>query len=192
MSQQVFYYDVSSPYAYLAAKRMAEHLPAAEWRPIAFGFLLRETGRVPWSLRDDTRDAGIAVVERCAAERGLPPVKWPAGWPAESYSVTPLRALYFAEEAGLLKELTLALYDKMFVEGVPLNDVETVIDAGVSVGLDRDEMRANLDREAIKQRLKAETDAAIARGVVGVPTIAIGDTLFWGDDQLEPAAAHAA
>jgi 2-hydroxychromene-2-carboxylate isomerase len=38
--------------------------------------------------------------------------------------------------------------------------------------------------------LRDATDAAHERGVIGVPTIAIGDELFWGDDRLEDAAAH--
>jgi len=42
----------------------------------------------------------------------------------------------------------------------------------------------------IKQTLRDATDAAYDRGVFGVPTIAIGDELFWGDDRLEDAAAH--
>jgi 2-hydroxychromene-2-carboxylate isomerase len=42
----------------------------------------------------------------------------------------------------------------------------------------------------IKQALRDATDAAHGRGVFGVPTIAIGDRLFWGDDRLEEAATH--
>jgi 2-hydroxychromene-2-carboxylate isomerase len=40
----------------------------------------------------------------------------------------------------------------------------------------------------IKERLRSATDGALARGVIGVPTVAAGDDLFWGDDQLENAA----
>jgi 2-hydroxychromene-2-carboxylate isomerase len=46
-----------------------------------------------------------------------------------------------------------------------------------------------VERAAVKQRLRDATDAAIACGVTGVPTVALGDKLFWGDDRLEDAAA---
>ena len=47
----------------------------------------------------------------------------------------------------------------------------------------------------IKQALRSATENAIARGVIGVPTVQVGDQVFWGDDRLEDAAdaaqAHA-
>ena len=53
MPPPAFYYDFNSPYSYLAASRIADLLPAAVWRPIAFGFVLQRTGRVPWSFVAD-------------------------------------------------------------------------------------------------------------------------------------------
>jgi 2-hydroxychromene-2-carboxylate isomerase len=191
MSQAVFYYDVSSPYAYLAAVRVDGLIPNAEWRPIAFGVLLRETGRVPWSLNPDTRPAGVAEVEQRAAQRGLPPVAWPPGWPADSYSLTPLRALHYAQSIEKLKELTAALYEKMFVEGIALDELAAVLDAANTAGIDPAELQAGIEGEQARGALREATAEAIARGVVGVPTVAVGDELFWGDDRLEDAASSA-
>ncbi len=192
MTRPVFYYDLSSPFAYLAAERIDELLASALWRPISFGILLRESGRVPWSLNPDTRPGGVAEVERRAAERGLPPVRWPAGWPADSYSVTPLRALYFAEGSGRLKDLTHELFRVMFAEGTPLDELEVTLAAARDCGLDAGDVRASIERESVRKRLRDATAEAITRGVVGVPTVAVGDRLFWGDDRLEEAAAAAA
>src|SRR3954451_15147295 len=108
----IFYYDFSSPYSYLAAERIGEVLPAATWRPISFGFVLQHVGRIPWSLRPG-READIEVIARRAAERGLPPLRYPEGWPAESYSLAPLRAAVFAERQGRLAEFTHAAYRVM-------------------------------------------------------------------------------
>jgi 2-hydroxychromene-2-carboxylate isomerase len=185
----VFFYDLSSPYAYLAAERIDDVLPApARWQPIVFGALLREVGRTPWSLVAETRAPGMAVVERRAQERGLPPVRWPEGWPDGSYSVTPLRAVMWAAERGREAELTRALYRVAFAEGTPLNSLETVVRVAEEVGLDVDELRAGVERQQIKDRLREATDDALARGVTGIPTVAVGDELFWGDDRLEDAA----
>jgi 2-hydroxychromene-2-carboxylate isomerase len=189
-AEPVFFYDLSSPYAYLAAERIDEVLPVqARWQPIVFGALLRARGRIPWSLQDETRAPGQAEVEARAGERGLPAVRWPRGWPAESYSVTPLRAVLHAQEQGVGKELTMALYRTMFAEGRALNDLDTVLDAAESCGLDRDDVKQGVQRPEIKDRLRANTDEAIARGVEGVPTVADGEQMFWGDDRLEDAAA---
>ena len=58
-------------------------------------------------------------------------------------------------------------------------------------GLDGERARAAVEAPEIKQRLRAATDEALRRGVTGVPTVAVGDELYWGDDRLEDAA-HAA
>jgi 2-hydroxychromene-2-carboxylate isomerase len=54
--------------------------------------------------------------------------------------------------------------------------------------LDRSAVAAALAEEARRERVRAATEAAVARGVSGVPTIAVGERLFWGDDRLEEAA----
>ena len=190
MSGPVFYYDVSSPYAYLTAHRIEDVLPApATWQPIAFGALIQEIGKIPWSLRPDTRATGIAEVERRARERGLADVRWPPGWPDKTYSVKPLRAILWAQGQGRGRELALALYRIAFVEGRSLDSVEVIEEATVAAGLDSAAMRAGIEDQDIKNALREATAAAIARGVTGVPTIAVGDELFWGDDRLEDAAA---
>jgi 2-hydroxychromene-2-carboxylate isomerase len=188
-----FYYDVSSPYAYLAAQRVDETLPAKpDWQPIAFGALIQEIGKVPWSLRDETRVAGQAEIAERARERGLPAVRWPPGWPAESYSLLPLRALLHAFDHGRGKELSLELYRRAFADGVALNVVDVVVGGAEACGLDGEQVRAAVVTPEIKARLRAATDEANRRGVTGVPTIAVGDELFWGDDRLEDAARAAA
>ena len=184
-----FYYDLSSPYAYLAALRVDELLPAApDWQPIAFGALIRELGKVPWSLRPDTRAAGVAEIEGRARERGLPAVRWPDGWPDASYSLIPLRAVLHAFDRGRGRELTLELYRVAFAEGTALNDLDVVAAAAERVGLDEAELRGAVERQEIKDRLRAATDEARRRGVTGVPTVAVAGELFWGDDRLEDAA----
>ena len=64
-----------------------------------------------------------------------------------------------------------------------------VLDAGERAGLDRTELELALQEPAIKLALHEATDAAHTLGVIGVPTIAVGEQLFWGDDRLEDAAA---
>jgi 2-hydroxychromene-2-carboxylate isomerase len=185
-----FYLDYNSPYAYLAAMRIEELIPGARWRPIAFGALIRQIGKVPWSFGPE-RPAGVAEIAARARARGLPPVRYPEGWPVECYSLHPLRAALVAADAGRIRELSAELFRVVFVEGEPLSDPERVVEAAAAAGLDRGAVRDGLADPEIKARLRAETDAAIARGVTGVPTVAVGGALFWGDDHLDEAAAAA-
>lgn len=189
-AETIFYYDLSSPYAYLAAHRVDELLPGVVWRPIAFGFVLRHTGRVPWSLRPG-REPHLREVEERARRRGLPAVVWPNGWPGETYSLDPIRAAVHAESQGALREFTLAAYHLAFAEGRGLGAPEDLADAARAAGLDPDALLASLADPEVRGRLKDYTDEAIARGVEGIPTVAVGDRLFHGDDRLEEAVASA-
>ena len=77
-----------------------------------------------------------------------------------------------------------------FGEGHDITTVDDrVIGAAVECGLDAGEARAALSDERIKAGLREATEAASARGVTGLPTVAVGDRFFWGDDRLEEAAA---
>ena len=185
----VFYYDFNSPYAYLAAERIDDLIPGAEWRPIAFAILLNKLGRLEDRLEGlDVAPVAAEISERAAA-RGLPPFAPPEGWPVETWSLTPLRAALVAEELGRQREFSLAAYRTSFVERRSLADVVNVLAAAADAGLEPAEVRDGIQRPEIKERLKLNTDEALDRGVTGIPTVAIGDELFWGDDRLEEAAA---
>lgn len=73
MDDPVFYYDLNSPYAYLAASRIDELMPTPpQWQPVAFAFILRALDRTPWSFNANTREPGPEECERRAADYGLP------------------------------------------------------------------------------------------------------------------------
>lgn len=184
-----FYFDLSSPYAWLAAERIGSVLPRPPlWQPISFPFVLQATGKRPWSF-EPNRSEDMGEIERRAAERGLPPVRWPQGWPIETYSLPALRAAVFAAESGQIEGFSLAAFRKQFTAGEGLNELETVLATAAAAGLDPEAVREAIQRDTIKERLKQATEAAIERGVTGIPTVQVGETLFWGDDRLEQAAA---
>jgi 2-hydroxychromene-2-carboxylate isomerase len=188
-----FLFDFNSPYAYLAASRVDHVLPVPpDWQPIAFAFVLRALARPPWSFDPVQRVAGVAECERRAREYGLPPMRWPPGWPVESYSLLPLRAALAAGEQGRLREFSQAAFARNFVDGAGLRHPEDVAAVAPVAGLDGDVLLARAAADEIKRRLQEATEAAIALGVVGVPTVELGDQLFWGDDRLSAAAAAAA
>jgi 2-hydroxychromene-2-carboxylate isomerase len=184
-----FYYDVSSPYAYLAALRVDDVLPVRpEWRPIAFGAIIRAVGKVPWSLREGREERFDELAQR-ARERGLPELRYPEGWPAETYSLLALRGLLLTRDQDEQRAAARELYRAMFVEGRHLADVDTVRESLARAGVDVEGFEDRVGGDAVKQRLRDQTDAALEAGVTGVPTVAVEGRLFWGDDRLEQAAA---
>ena len=189
MAQATFYYDFNSPYAYLAAERLDEFVPGAEWKPIAFAIVLNQRGELDKRLTNLDTAPIVEEVTARAVDRGLPAFAPPDAWPVESWSLTPLRAALVADELGRQKEFGLAAFRKSFVESRSLAELPNVLAAAGDAGLDPDEIAAGIQREDVKERLKANTAEALERGVTGIPTVAIGDQLFWGDDHLEQAAA---
>lgn len=184
-----FYYDLGSPYAYLAAERLEEVLPEpVEWQPISLGALFKLTGRGSWSLgNSERRRAGMAEVERRAAAYGLPAVRWPDPWPG-NYLMA-MRAATYAQRAGRGREFARSAFAVAFREGADLSIPANVLRAATQAGLDTEETQAATQASEIKLALREATDAAHARGVRGVPTIATATDLFWGEDRLQDLAA---
>jgi 2-hydroxychromene-2-carboxylate isomerase len=183
----VFYYDLGSPYSYLAAERLQKTLPVMPvWQPILLGGIWKETGGRSWGVTDQRED-GMNEVERRAEEYGLMPVRWPEGWP--NNTLRAMRAAIFAQQAGRAVAFSLAAFRQAFAGGKDLSDIDNVLIAAAACELHPNAVLKGIEMQSTKERLRAATAAAYERGVRGVPTIAVGDRLFWGDDRLEDAAS---
>jgi 2-hydroxychromene-2-carboxylate isomerase len=185
-----FYFDLGSPYAYLAAERSPSVLPEpVRWQPVLLGGLFRATGRSSWARGDQRRRAaGMAEIERRSRDYGMAPVRWPDPWPTD-YLLAMLATTY-AFTQGRGREFTLQAFRNSFQEGWELSIADRVLATGAQVGIEPDALEAAVGDPEIKRALRQSTDAAHELGVFGVPTVAIGKELFWGDDRLEDAAAH--
>jgi 2-hydroxychromene-2-carboxylate isomerase len=188
MPEAIFYFDLGSPYAYLTAERIDDVLPVtAVWQPISLGGLFKANGRSSWALGgDDSRQGGIAEVERRAREYGLEAVRWPEPWP--SNYLYAMRAATYAFQVGRGRELTIEAFRHAFACGHDLAIEENMLQAAEMAGLNREAVDEATRDPEIKLALRAATDAAHVQGVIGVPTVSVGDELFWGDDRLPDAA----
>ena len=183
-----FYFAAMSPYSWLAAERIDSLLPRAVWRPVTAAFVFRAAGRTSWGLTAQ-RSLGIADCEGRARQYGLGPICWPDPWPTSDVDVA--RAMLVAGEQGKLKPYALAVMRLCFQKGRVLSDHDSLLEAATQCGLDGASLLAEIATVPVKERLRSQTDSAIARGVFGVPTVAVGSELFWGDDRLGDAAAAA-
>jgi 2-hydroxychromene-2-carboxylate isomerase len=188
MPQPTFYFDLGSPFAYLAAERLNDVLPEpVQWQPVSLGALFKLNRRSSWAVGDhERRQDGIAEVECRASLYGLPPVRWPDPWPG-NYLLA-MRAATFAYRAGRGVEFTMQAFRSAFQEGVDLSTPTHILQSAQNAGLNPREVEKATQDPEIKLALREATDAAHGLGVFGVPTIAVDGELFWGDDRLDAAA----
>jgi len=94
-----------------------------------------------------------------------------------------LHALRLLLAAGVDSASVATAFDMVFKEGQDLQSPASLTELGRRLGVA--DVQAALADEGVKTRLRANTDQAIARGLFGVPTFLMGETLFWGQDSLE-------
>lgn len=188
-----FYFDLGSPYAYLAAERISglfaeAELEQPEWQPILLGGLFARFGRDSWA-NGPARAEGIAEVERRAAAYGLPPLVWPEPWPGNT--LTAMRAATFAKQTGRTVSFALAGFRQAFAAGRDLTQPDNVLVAAAACELHPNAVEKAVGTTAVKRALREATDRAAELGVAGVPSLVVGEEVFWGDDRLEDAVAAA-
>jgi 2-hydroxychromene-2-carboxylate isomerase len=193
MSDVLFSFDLGSPYAWLAAERVDALLAprTVVWEPVLLGGIFRATGRSSWALQgDEPREAGVAEIERRARERGLPALVWPDPWP-DNYLLVMRAATAVLRSGGQerLRAFALAALRAAFTEGIVLATAEGVGIAAERAGLDGATLILAAGDQAVKDELRARTEAAVARGVRGVPSFTVDGRVVFGDDELDAAAA---
>ncbi|MBO6933642.1 MAG: 2-hydroxychromene-2-carboxylate isomerase [Deltaproteobacteria bacterium] len=181
------HYDVVCPYAYLASTQieaLAERCDATiEWKPFLLGGVFRSIGGAddPNAVMPEPKAAHNQRDMRRWAERfGVPLVMHPEH---PRRSVLALRALLAAGEESRVPA-THALFAAYWKRGEDIADPEVVAHALSGAGLDGVACVERASEPAIKDDLRARTDAAVAAGVFGAPTFIVDGELVWGQDRL--------
>lgn len=191
MSAVDFFFDLVCPYAYLAHLRV-ERLCAAKGallvhRPVLLGGIFRAIGTpdVPMTTMPAAKRRLVALdLERWSRKHGMP-LRFPAEHPRRT--VLALRAMLAAGEGGI-PAAARALYAAYWREGLDVEDPAVVRRTLDQAGLDGAALVIAAGTDALKEGLRAATDAAVAAGVFGVPSFLVhgprGAQLFWGQDRL--------
>lgn len=172
-----WYFDLISPFSYLHLKQFGR-LPAnveIEYVPVLFAGMLKHWENKGPAEVPPKRIYMYKQLTWLAGHLGIP-FRMPPGHPFNS-----LHALRLLIAAGPTRQNVETAFDMVWKEGRDLQDPKELAELARRIGVQESQ---GAD-EAVKARLKSNTEAAIAAGVFGVPSFLLGDTLFWGQDSLD-------
>ena len=185
MSRQVeFFFDFGSPAAYLASTQIEKIAGDADviWRPMLLGGVFKATGNASPVMVAAKGKWMMGDLARWAARYGVP-LTMPPGFPINTlYLMRGACALEGTPEFPLYVR---TVYHAMFAEGRDMSDPAVIGEVLSAAGLDAQTIIASTQDEAVKAKLKANTEEAVARGAFGAPTMFVGGEMFFGQDRLE-------
>jgi 2-hydroxychromene-2-carboxylate isomerase len=187
-----FWFDVHSPWAYLAAHRIGalarKHGESLIWKPLHLPRLMEATGgfkpleaapqRVAWFNQDILDHAELL---------GLP-LRYHSRYPLRNGRA--LRACQKAADEGRGEAFACRVLRAYWSEDGDIEDLDALARWGEESGLDGVAIRDATLSETYKQKVELNTEAAIARGVFGVPTVDTGGKLYFGNDRLDLLDLH--
>lgn len=180
-----FFWDSASPYTYLAATQVeafaARHDATVVWKPFLLGKAFEATGNRPPAMVPAKGKHLFQDLRMWARLYGVP-LRWPKVFPVASLTSLRIACALPDEQVPTWAKAVMAAYWGR-EEDIGQPDVLKAVAAGL--GWNGDELLARAQDPAVKERLKANTDDAIARGVFGAPTFFVGDRMFWGNDRFE-------
>ena len=196
-SRLEFFYDLSSPWTYLAftnvARLLARTGAAIRYRPVLVGGVFNAVNPAVYAAREQADNRrmkhGWKVLGDWAALAGVA-MNFPSQYhPAKSVNAMRMACALEADQAGL-EHFTKAAFESYFGAQENLDDPEVLVAVANRAGLDGVAIRARSQAEDVKARLRANTDELIARGGYGSPTMFVdGTDMYFGNDQLALVAA---
>lgn len=184
--QAVWYFDLVSPFAYLALgeiEDLASRMPVT-LKPVLFGAMLTHWGQLGPAEISPKRVQTYRICVWTARERGIP-FRFP---PAHPFN--PLMLLRVLTTLEGRPDAVRTLFDLIWRDGRDPQSAQTLALARERLGVG--DFDALIEGHDAKAKLRIATDAAIASGVFGVPTLGLGDELFWGTDAMALARAYLA
>lgn len=180
-----FYFDYGSPYSYLAdtqVEAMARRTGATLVRkPMLLGGVFKATGNhSPAELKQKSQWSAFDM-PLWARHYGVPFQRNPF-FPVNTLAL--MRGAAAAELDGVFDRYHPAVFRAMWVEGRNLNDIKEIAAVLTAAGLDAPKFGNRIQEQDVKDRLKATTDEAVARGVFGAPTSFVDGQMFFGNDRL--------
>jgi 2-hydroxychromene-2-carboxylate isomerase len=176
-----FYFDFSSPFGYLASQKIealvAKHGRTVKWRPMLLGAAFKATGGVPLTQIPLKREYAKRDFHRSARFHGLE-YRHPEPFPVST--VAACRAFYALGNEQEAVRFAKAVFKAYFHDNLNIGEAENVLKVAAAAGVE-----PNINDQAVKDRTKAEVDAALVRGVFGSPYVIVDGEPFWGLDRFD-------
>ncbi|NJM43950.1 MAG: 2-hydroxychromene-2-carboxylate isomerase [Brachymonas sp.] len=182
-----FYFDVISPYAYLAFEKLPIALDGLSYRvvyrPVVFGAILKHFGQLGPAEIEPKRVWTYRQIQWLANQQGVP-LQMPASHPFISLQLQRL-ALACGQSGSCNRYVTETLLRHVWQGGQDAADISRL-----QCLIDQLQPTRAIDDLSVKADLKVNTDAAIAAGIFGVPLIEVDGQHFWGLDALPLLRAY--
>ena len=183
-----FFFDVGSPAAYLAFKRLPALCAATgatlEWRPMLLGGVFQATGNHSPAAIPAKGKYLFVDLQRFASRHGIAFRQNPF-FPINTLTLMRMASGLQLREPQRLVAFVDAVYRAIWAEERNMNDPAVVTGVLQAAGFDPEALLALASDPAVKEHLKAQTQEAVARGVFGAPTFFVGDAMYWGQDRLD-------
>lgn len=189
-----FWYEFASTYSYPAAMRAAREAGAAGvelvWRPFLLGPIFGAQGwnDSPFNIYPAKGRYMWRDMARICEAEGLTLEK-PAIFPQNGLRAARLAVLGADED--WMPEFSRRVYLANFAEGKDISDRAVLSAILASLDLDAAALIEQANEQAAKDKLRAQNEEAVARGIFGAPSFVVGSELFWGNDRMEEAFAWA-
>ena len=184
-----FYFDLSSPYGFLAAQKIdalaAKHGRSVDWHPVLLGAMFKETGMAPLTEIPLKGQYSKHDFARSARFHGIEGFRQPSRFPIPTQAPARIILWLKARDPALAARVAKAFYRAYFVDDVDISNPDAAAAIAAKEGADAAAARAAVDDPAIKDALKTEVAAAIARGVFGSPFVFVDGEPFWGLDRFD-------
>lgn len=191
MPEIEFWYEFASTYSYPAAMRI-EKVAAAKgvtvrWRPFLLGPIFGAQGwnDSPFNIYPAKGKNMWRDLERICSDLGIPLKQPPFRFPQNGLKAARIAMAHQREP--WMPAFSRAVYTANFAEQKDVSEDATLSQILSGLGVDAEHATAAANSSENKQRLKDQTNEAIAHGIYGAPSFTVGDELFWGNDRLERA-----
>ena len=191
MTNLEFFYDLSSPWTYLAFNNVQPVLKetgaSVTWRPFLVGGVFNAVNPGVYAARAEPMDPKVVHNFRWLHEwarlAGLP-----LTFPTEHHPVKSVLAMRLCcaleHDQSALEAFSRAAFEAYLARGENIDSPDVLIAIANGCGLQGDDLISMTTEQTIKDHLRANTEEAIARGAYGSPTLFVGNALYFGNDQL--------
>jgi 2-hydroxychromene-2-carboxylate isomerase len=183
------YYALQSPWTYLGWQRFRDLAAATgaevRYRPIKMAPIFAASGGLPLAQRPQQRQAyRLMELERWREHLAVPLNLHPRFFPVDEATAA-LMVIALGQRGGDVGRLSQAMMTAVWAEERNLAERATLLAIAAEQDQDGETLLAAAAEDAAQRAYGANTEAALAAGVFGVPTFQIGDELFWGQDRLD-------